>query len=792
MDAITPGLRGGASSRARWIGTVAVRLACGFGAMPAFVVGPVLLATGDAHAQVLDLGGATAGPKLPDATAAAELAKEMSTEATELEGKASGLTGEARAEAESRVRVRRLAALLLELGAARPWQDSAPVVAGSRLVGMLQRTDTLLAAAAAGRSPKDGAPLPQERARRAVEMLEQLSKIQYDRVRAACSASGPALQAQLSTALASTLEPLVELCAIVDGRGLEDAWPLVEDGDLETIRASARADVESLRARASKLPDAAGGSAVRGALDACVARGSSPTSIGDLRMIGGAVATLEWLDAMRAEKPPRPLPDAAIARAMARVSLALEDLAVRDGRGADAPANRGREQLSAIDAIADAAREMLAMRDDPDMSAAARQALADASAALLGAELAGDQRARLRVADRILTASAAAERLVAREREEAPRDLKDVARALDRDGRIAVKALPAAFAGLAADPSRASEPDHLSALERVNALDADRTRLARMQFLIDRIGALDAKSGRSFAAQVKRTAKLLLDPLKRDEARATFAALDRQAEAALPFAYEDELKRRSDRALVLTGGRAAEVVEAAGVLRKRWAEALGAGATTGADAERMLRAARLFSCLRDLDQVDEPVTRAKGDRLALWGGWASRRAALSPAAQDLVARAVLACQSLLSAGSPDGDAQFERDVAALERAIPLVTLTARLERTVVPALAEQDDDVAAMLAPLVQSPAPDSFLADEWAALAAVDRALFESEFARRTGDNRTRDALAAYLASMCSEISTRAFGAPIAIGPQGTADRARAADPDIPPGGGRKPGSRP
>ena len=86
MDAITPGLRGGASSRARWIGTVAVRLACGFGAMPAFVVGPVLLATGDAHAQVLDLGGATAGPKLPDATAAAELAKEMSAEATELEG----------------------------------------------------------------------------------------------------------------------------------------------------------------------------------------------------------------------------------------------------------------------------------------------------------------------------------------------------------------------------------------------------------------------------------------------------------------------------------------------------------------------------------------------------------------------------------------------------------------------------------------------------------------------------------------------------------------------------------
>jgi hypothetical protein len=182
----------------------------------------------------------------------------------------------------------------------------------------------------------------------------------------------------------------------------------------------------------------------------------------------------------------------------------------------------------------------------------------------------------------------------------------------------------------------------------------------------------------------------------------------------------------------------------------------------------MLRAARLLSCLRDLDQIEEPVTREKGDRLAQWGGWASRRAALSPAAQDLVARAVLACQSLLAARSAEGDAQFERDVAALERAIPLVTLTARLERLVVPAMFEQDDDVAAMLAPLIQSPAPDSFLADERSALAAVDRALFESEFARRKGDNRTRDALATYLAAVCTEISTRAFGAPMALGDQG------------------------
>ncbi len=738
---------------------------------------------GSAGAQVLDLGGPSAGPKLPDATAAAELAKEMSDEATRLERDAVGLAGEALAAAKSRARLRRLAALLLELGATRPWNESAPVVSGSRVVGMLNRTDALIASAAAGRRSKDGAPLPQEEARRAVELLEQLANMQFDRVRAACASSGTALPAQLADALSATLAPLVGLCSVIDGRVLEDAWPLVDDGsDVEAMRAATRADIESLRTAAAKLPDAAGGAAVRAALDACTARGTSPTAISDLRLIGAAVETLAWLDAMRNQKPPRPLPDAAIARAMSRVSLALEDLAVRDATATmPTAADRGWERLAAIESIAEASQTMLLLRDDGDMPQASRQALADASASLLGAELAGDERARVRVAERILVACAAAERLVAREREEAPRDLKEIARALDRDGRIAVKALPAAFAGLAADPSRAVEPEHLSALDRVNALDTDRTRVARMQSLIDRVGALDAKSGRAFAAQLKRTAKLLLDPLKRDEARATLATLDAQAVAALPFAYEDELKRRTDRALVLTGGRAAEVVEAAGVVRKRWAEALGAGNQTGIDTERMLRVARLLSCLRDLDQIEEPVTREKGDRLALWGGWASRRAALSPAAQDLVARSVLACQSMLAAKSADGDAQLERDVAALERAIPLVTLTARLERVVVPAMIEQDNDVAAMLAPLVQSPAPDSFLAGEWSALTTVDRALFESEFARRKGDNRTRDALAAYLASVCSEISTRAFGAPMALGAQ-DAVKARNADTPIAP----------
>jgi hypothetical protein len=124
---------------------------------------------------------------------------------------------------------------------------------------------------------------------------------------------------------------------------------------------------------------------------------------------------------------------------------------------------------------------------------------------------------------------------------------------------------------------------------------------------------------------------------------------------------------------------------------------------------------------------------------------------------------VLACQSLLATSQPssnsDQDAQCERDVAALERAIPLVSLVARIERMLSPALPDSTGMVSAMLAPLVQAPAPDAFLADEWTTLASVDRALFESEYARRKGDVKLREELAAYIAELCREITARTFG---------------------------------
>ena len=254
----------------------------------------------NAVAQVLDLDGAKAGPTLPAENAATELSKELTTEAAQLERTAAGLTGEARDATLAKARLRRLAALFFELSVAKSWEESGPSVAGIRLAAMLGRVDDLLDATASGRRLKDGMPLPQADAQRAAQQLAELAKLSLDRARAACSAKPREMQRQIADALAETLAPLVELCVIVEESGIEDAWPLVDDGK----------DV--------------------------VARGTSASALTDLRLVREALATLEWLATEKSARPPRPIPDAAIARATARITLALEDLAIRTPAAAHA------------------------------------------------------------------------------------------------------------------------------------------------------------------------------------------------------------------------------------------------------------------------------------------------------------------------------------------------------------------------------------------------------------------------------------------------------------------------
>lgn len=261
-------------------------------------------------------------------------------------------------------------------------------------------------------------------------------------------------------------------------------------------------------------------------------------------------------------------------------------------------------------------------------------------------------------------------------------------------------------------------------------------------------------------------AKLLLEPLKRAQGQAAFAALEAQFSAAFPFAYEDELKRRSPRAIELTGGAPERVIKRAASLRAAWCEAVATGDLGGSASRRMDNAARLCKALRDLDQLVEPINRSDGDKLATWGGWATRRAMIAPATQDLTALASLAARSFVASATTEGQATFERDLLALESAIPLVRLTAAIERKLAPLLRGDPETVAAQLAPLLVAPTANAYLADAWIRLLTMHRAMIEAEFARRTGDAKLRQSLDQYLALVALEIEQSAFGGSRLVGP--------------------------
>jgi len=707
-----------------------------------------------ACAQTLNLGGVPAGPTLPEKNAASDLAQTLEIEARAIVAESDGLEGEAKAGAMARAKVRAIASYLLRSGAIKGWDESAPAVAGARLALMVGRVDTLIGLAVAGRAVRERELSPSD-AKRALALLQALGGMSTDQIRLAMIAPPDRLAGEVARALSATLAPLAALAGLLEGAQNDDPWPVLIDARAsQPDRMSSMRTIGELEADAKAMPAGRERDELLAAI-AFAAAASSPSP--DLSAIAFATEALRWLAEMRTAGPPHPLEAPASESASAWITAALRALPDPSA----APAARSR--LDALAATLPAARAMIEFRRTDGFTEPARRALSDAAAALLAADAGTPdrERERIRASARIIEACACAARLENSLVAAAPKDLRDLLRQFDRDARVAVRALPQAFQAIASNPADAVEPGNLSALERVRMLETDRSRIIALQSMIDAIGSVRPDAGRGFAAIAKRLTKLLTDPLKRSEGQAAFAAVQSQFSAAFPFAYEEELSRRTPRAVELAGGAPEQVIGRAAAIRAEWCEAVGRGDFGGDASARLDLAARLCSALRDLNQVIEPIDRAAGDRLGMWGPWPMRRAMIAPATQDLVARAALASRSFVAANGPDARATFERDLAALETAVPLVRLAAALERKVSPVLRGDPDTVGAQLAPLIAVPQPGAYLAADWSRLLAMHRAMMELEHARRIGEPKLRDALNGYLAALAREVDQAAFGAP-------------------------------
>ena len=738
-------------------------------AAPAIAAAVAAAAATSGWTQTLDLDGVPEGPAIPAGNAAHELARGLEAESAALESQAAGLRGEARNAVLARVRIRQLAQFLLDNGANRPWSDSAPVVYGLRIANLTSRADALIAEASTGKRA-DGTNMAATDARAAIEAVAALSRLSLDPVRTATSGE-KVDPGRIASALARTLGPLATVIRLVEGTRLENCWPRddrTQDFSLTKRTAEPRPEPSDVAAEIAGLPAGSVRVAAEEALAA--ARGDGIPDARLLRAVGAGVRVIAWVGETRATRRPWPLSDAALAAVESRAGASLEALAtsLRTEAQADAEATRSAcARLETLAATLRAVHAMIAMRRQDWTGDRDRDLLAEACASLAGTEAADDaaERARLRVALRIEEACLAVERILEDEKANPPRDLRDVTRILDRNARTAIRTLPAAFAALAGDPMRAADPEQLSALARVTTIVSDRERITALQALIDRIGGIRPKAAREFTTVAKRLAVMLGEPLKRDEAQAAFAAIESQAAAALPFPFEEELKRREPRAMQLTGGEAERVLMLAAELRLAWADELAAGRINGPAAIRLDLVARYCATLRDAAPLGDSITRADGDRLAMWGGWGARRALLAPATVDIEGRTVLATRSLLAADSDDGLATLRRDVEALERSLPVVRLAATLERSVTSRLRGDPNSLAAFLAPTVQEPTVDAAFVREHDKLLTLTRALLESEQARRIGDGQRARALGDYLARLATDIEASAFGASASVG---------------------------
>jgi hypothetical protein len=637
-----------------------------------------------------------------------------------------------------------------------------------RLALVAVRGDALIAAACAGVSARDGRALPAARLEEALRAVDAIGAIGLDRVRAAAAGRDGPSSVDLVAALAMALDPVERLAEAVEGTPRSECWPVLADGDGMAGGAEASGPATSLaeaREEARALRDERTRAAAEAAIAAIVAAPEDPHAATDLALVGKAVGTMRKLDEER-ESRPTLVSATAVETVNAAVAHALDGL-VGGERQARETARLGL--LERTEAVAVALQAVDAARSS-EIGVNDRKSLANAADRLLESGRGDDSaplvRLRLRAIRRIGHALDAAARIRDAGTASPPRDLREFARELDRDARIALRSLPESIERAAGD-LEGGDPAVVSALERIGELAAERDRLERLQRIVQEIGSIRPAAARGAAQTARRIARLLLDPLKRTDAARAFAALDLQAGSCMPFPFEEELKRGTDRAIALTGGEPQRLVEAAAAVRGRWADAVARGDLGGPSSRRLLEVAELLAALRDIEQLEDPVDRGAGDRLATWGPWIARRATLAPAMSDLSARTRLAARALLaSEGGAGDDADLARDLAELTRALPLVRLVARLDRRVGPLLRTPPDSMEAALAPLVTAPHPDAFLVGEWSRLETMGRALLEHEGARRRGDRTLEAALGDFLAALATDLERAAFGVAPAPGP--------------------------
>lgn len=249
------------------------------------------------------------------------------------------------------------------------------------------------------------------------------------------------------------------------------------------------------------------------------------------------------------------------------------------------------------------------------------------------------------------------------------------------------------------------------------------------------IAAAHAPSKRAFEAAAKAWAPALRDPARRKAVLAAMVALDAELRAFEPGAFERRIRRDDPAARDACAGRADDLLRDLDRRRADWARGWADGRGSADAARAMLRAVRT---LEALDALASGAAEAGVERrLGAWGGFAPPDEGWRIHPKALNARAILAVEALVARQ----DEAAERELAQLERDLPLVLLADGLARALDPWLAGRTG-IGPKLVAVRDAPAADAFLGSRRPELLLLSRLLIEEQRARVRQDARAAEEL--------------------------------------------------
>jgi len=249
------------------------------------------------------------------------------------------------------------------------------------------------------------------------------------------------------------------------------------------------------------------------------------------------------------------------------------------------------------------------------------------------------------------------------------------------------------------------------------------------------IAAAHAPSRRSFEAAAKAWAAALRDPARRQAACSAMVALDAELRAFEPGAFERRLRRADPAARESCAGRSDDLLREIDRRRADWARGWSDGRGSADASRAMLRAVRT---LEVLDALGTAAAEASVERrLGAWGGFAPPDEGWRIHPKALNARAVLAVEALVARQ----DDAVDRELAQLDRDLPLVLVADGLARTLDPWLAGRSG-IGPRLVAVRDVPSPGAFLGASRGELMLLSRLLIEEQRARARHDAATADEL--------------------------------------------------